>query len=59
VEDSSVLLLECGGRHESEERMDGREEWRKGGGMAWIFKPKRQSVADKKSERNKIGTRIE
>lgn len=31
----------------------GREEWRKGGRMTWIFKPKRQNVADKKSERNK------
>ena len=36
----------------------GREEWRKGGGMPWIFKPKRQNVADKKRERNKeIGNR--
>lgn len=32
----------------------GREEWRKGGGMTWIFKPKRQTVTDKKSERNRI-----
>jgi hypothetical protein len=31
----------------------GREEWRKGGGVTWIFKPKRQNVADKKRERNK------
>jgi hypothetical protein len=31
----------------------GREEWRKGGGVTWIFKPKRQNVADKKGERNK------
>jgi hypothetical protein len=43
-----MLLLECGGRHESEE---GREEWRKGGRVAWIFKPKRQNVADKKRQR--------
>ena len=37
----------------------GREEWRKGGGMTWIFKPKRQTVADKKSERNRIVIGIE
>jgi hypothetical protein len=37
----------------------GKEEWRKGEGMTWIFKPKRQTVADKKSERNSVGIGIE
>jgi len=38
----------------------GREEWRKGGGVAWIFKPKRQNVADKKRQREiRIGIGIE
>ncbi len=39
-----------------------REEWRKGGGMTWIFKPKRQTVTDKKTReiRNrKAGNKIE
>jgi hypothetical protein len=31
----------------------GREEWRKGGGTTWIFKPKRQNVADKNKDWNR------
>ena len=37
----------------------GREEWRKGGGVTWIFKPKRQNVADKKERAIRIGIGIE
>ena len=41
-----MLLLECGGRHEGVERRDGEGGMEEGGGMTWIFKPKRQTVTD-------------